>query len=462
MIGASVLAAACSRGERGPRPPRFRHTAAATGAAGVRTGALIRVTLAADSSGAAAFADSLAREGWDAEAARRATGDSGWAVRVIVPGDADLAKLVEHSLRQSGLQPVFLGRRSSRGTFAVGVMPVNSGSHGMSAQVRWILSDDRRAVLVVEDPRAVENDPVPNGFVFAVEGSPPVQRDSVWDVAPAPDWRRVAYARAYTTNAGETDSIPPSEWHRLAGSVGLMESIVRKNAFSTSGMVTAYGVARPFVVSPTPPSRYDGDGSQAACRIAEGWRVAWTRDGSRLAIGAPPQVIADDAPASRWRLVDPVTGEARGFTDTTSLARHQWIQGPNLDVSTAVDMRQRRAFRAGDVDIESEDGWIRVYGHDGARVRAPHIVGPGIALTATANGQFIVAIAPDPANGVVRAAKRPRGVPHSPAITCATRFDGTARFNQVDRRGSRVVPNDYVDGQRGRAVGPCRIGRAST
>ena len=59
-------------------------------------------------------------------------------------------------------------------------------------------------------------------------------------------------------------------------------------------------------------------------------------------------------------------------------------------------MKQRRAFRSGDVDIESEDGWIRVYARDGARLRAPRIIGPGIALTATANGQFIVAIAPDP------------------------------------------------------------------
>jgi hypothetical protein len=393
MTSASILVAACSRGDRA-RPGS--DSVAATGAAGARTGALVRVTLAADSTGAAAFSDSLTREGWDAEAARRATGDSGWAVRVIVPGDAELAKLVEHALRQSGLQPVFLGRRSSRGTFSVGVTPVNSGSHGMAAQVRWILSDDRRAVLVVEDPRAVENEPVPNAFVFASEGNPPVQRDSVWDVAPSPDWRRVAYGRAYTTRAGETDSIPPSEWHRLAGSVGLMESTVRKSVFPTSGMVTAYGVARPFVVNLNPAADTSG-AAAGGLPIAEGWRIAWTRDGSRLAIGAPPEVIADDARASRWRLVDPVTGEARGFTDTTALARHQWSQGPNLDVSTAVDMRQRRAFRAGDVDIESEDGWIRVYGHDGARVRAPHIVGPGIALTATANGRFIVAIAPDPA-----------------------------------------------------------------
>ena len=141
-----------------------------------------------------------------------------------------------------------------------------------------------------------------------------------------------------------------------------------------------------------------------------------------------------------------MTGAARGVADTTSLARHQWVQGPNLDVSTAVDMRQRRAFRAGDVDIESEDGWIRVYGHDGARVRAPHIVGPGIALTATANGQFIVAIAPDP---------QPSRTSRQTPSWCTTfssddmrnAIRRNRRFNAGDRRGRRVLPNDYVDDQ---------------
>jgi hypothetical protein len=353
------------------------------------------VTFAPDS-GAAAFADSLGREGWEAEAARRVSADSGWAVRVIAPGDADLAKVMTHALRQSGLEPLFLGMRSRQGSFAIAVTHVNHGSHGMSARIRWTSSDDRRAVLVVEDPRAVENEPVPNGFVFAREGAAPVQRDSVWDVAASPDWRSVVYARAYTASAGEADSIPPREWHRLAGSVGLMESTVRKNVFPTSGMVTAYGAARPFVLRLESPQDSSTSG-EPGLPIAEGWRVAWTRDGSRIAIGAPPEIMADDAPASRWRLVDPATGASRGVAESTSLAQLQWVQGPSLDVSTSVDMRQRRAFRAGDVDIESEDGWIRVYAREGARIHAPRIVGPGIALTATANGQFIVAIAPDPA-----------------------------------------------------------------
>jgi hypothetical protein len=85
VIGASVVAVGCSRGERA-RPNS--DSAAASQSAAVTTGALLRATFAPDSAVAAAFADSLTREGWDAESARRASGDSGWAVRVIVPGDA--------------------------------------------------------------------------------------------------------------------------------------------------------------------------------------------------------------------------------------------------------------------------------------------------------------------------------------------------------------------------------------
>jgi hypothetical protein len=260
------------------------------------------------------------------------------------------------------------------------------------------LSDDRRALLLVEDPRGVENDPVPNGFVFAREGERPIQRDSVWDVAPAPDWRRIAYAKAYTTRAGEYDSVPPSEWHRLAGNVGLLESLVRKNAFPTSGMVGTYGAARPFVVDVAQPvDTADSTADKGiALPIPEGWRVAWTIDGTRLALGAPPPIISDDGLSPRWRLVDPATGDARGEADVASLIHLRWVEGPNLDVTTSMDMKQRRAFRSGDLDVESEDGWIRIAQRDGPRVRNAQIIGPGIALTATANGEYIAAIAPDP------------------------------------------------------------------
>ena len=358
-------------------------------------GMLIRISVATDSAGASAMADSLEREGWDVAAPpRRATATTGWPVDITVPGDTALARSVIYALMKSGAQAQTVGARTSATGIALAVTAVNRGSHGMSARVRWVTSPDRRALLAVEDPRGAENDPVPNGFVFAREGIPLVQRDSAWDVAVSPDWQRVAYSRAYTTRPGESDSVPPIEWRRLAGRVGLKESLVRRNAFPTSGMVSAYGVARTVMVdlsvaSDTVPPR------ETAFSIAEGWRLAWTPDGARLAVGAPPEVIADDAQASRWRLVDPQNGDSRGVVDAAMLARPQWVEGPTIDVSTDVDMKQRHAFRGGQADVESEDGWIRMYLRDGAR-RVPRIVGPGIALAMTANGEFVLAMAPDP------------------------------------------------------------------
>jgi hypothetical protein len=64
----------------------------------------------------------------------------------------------------------------SRDTSAVGsgsravtvrVMEVNQGTSGMAARVRWAFSEDRNAIIVMEDPAGVENEPLPNGFVLA-------------------------------------------------------------------------------------------------------------------------------------------------------------------------------------------------------------------------------------------------------------------------------------------------------
>jgi len=386
----TATGAAC--GQRGGIDTAADSTTAAATIASLST---LRVALSSDSSLAAALADSLGREGWDAVVGPRGGPGDGWPVFVSVPGDGTLSGLSGFVLRRHGLTGDVVPPRPSRWPLAVRVTRVNSGTHGMTAHIRWVLSADRRAVLVVDDPSAVENEPLPNGFALATEGAPLIQRDSVWDVAPSPDWKQVAYSRAYTTAPSESDSLPPSEWHKLAGRVNLLESTVRKNVFPTSAMVVAYGAARPFLVDAASPTAGD-TASDVGLPIAEGWRLAWTAGGARLAIGAPSELINDDGIPARWRLVDPATGAPRGAGNPAALVSLRWTEGPTLDVGTPIDVRQRRAFRLTNGDVESEDGWIRVFARDGTRLRAPRIVGPGVALTTTATGEFIVAIAPDP------------------------------------------------------------------
>ncbi|NUR32887.1 MAG: hypothetical protein HOQ30_02680, partial [Gemmatimonadaceae bacterium] len=62
----------------------------------------------------------------------------------------------------------------------------------MTDRVRWMLAPDSSALLVMDDPAAVENDAIPNGLLFATERTGRVFRmDSVWSAAPSPDMRRL-------------------------------------------------------------------------------------------------------------------------------------------------------------------------------------------------------------------------------------------------------------------------------
>lgn len=393
---AGLVLASCDPDEShrgGSGPGRSRGDSAGT------PSTIVQVAALSDSAAARAMADSFAHDGWLTRVQPAQAADTiRWRVRLVIPGGLELARLVAHSLVLHGADAIVTSDTALVAAPGVDVHRVNRGTHGMAARVRWALTPDRRAFLVVEDPAGVENDPLPDGFVLAAEPGLVVQRDSVWDVAPSPDWSRLAYARAYTTAPGERPALTPNDWHKLAGAVGLPESMVKEHAFPTSGMAHAYGAARPFVVDLTsaPPASARDTTRDTPLELVEGWRVRWTRDGSRLALGAPPEVIADDGRPARWRLVDPVEGESRGTAQDADLARIAWNEGPTLDVSTIIDIRQRRAFRAGPRDVESEGGWIRVFTRGDGGLRTAHMVGPGIALSATATGEFIAALAPDP------------------------------------------------------------------
>lgn len=292
--------------------------------------------------------------------------------------------------------------RGTKGTVAApfpAAMPVNRGTHGMLARSRWALSPDGCALLVVEDPVGVENEPVPNGFLFATErgggGATVVQRDSVWDVAPSPDWTRLAYGRAYGLLVGGRDSATSAEWDALARRAGLDPAVARGGAFASSGMATAYAVARPAIVA--------AGGSAPAERalpLASGWRVRWTRDGRSLVLGSRPVRAEDDAPPTQWDVVDAGTPVARSASERAqslggdvARAGVAWTEGPTLDGSAtpALDSAAPIALAGGAV-VESRGGTIRVVVPGGAG--RPVTVGPGIALAATRGGRFVVALAP--------------------------------------------------------------------
>jgi hypothetical protein len=311
---------------------------------------------------------------------------------------------------------------SVRGAPAIAAYPVIAlGTHGMMARVRWLVSPDRRALLIVEDPAAVEAEPVSNGFIYASEDRGAlVQVEDVWDVTPSPDWQWLAYSKSYVLRGDHRDTVSAKRWAPLAqrfaeiasatpgGSGAAMpaaptaegyERALREHSFPVSGMAIMYGAAATHTLDlprllpgaramtdTLPPIQFGG------------WRVRWTRGGDTLAVGIAPRSALDASPVVRWTLVRPTAdnqfaGPFGTIADSTRFAPLQWSEGPTLDISQAVDYKVPRTVEVDGARVVSRDGTIYL---TRAGEKAERKVGIGLPLAATASGRYIAAIAPRP------------------------------------------------------------------
>jgi hypothetical protein len=275
---------------------------------------------------------------------------------------------------------------------------VNRTTRGMTSRVRWMLAPDSSALLVMDDPTAVENDAIPNGLLFATERTGRVFRmDSVWSAAPSPDWRRLAIGRAVVLSGGESQSIPAERWQapaaRLRAIAGAEPALVaeslRVHAFPVSGMAVVEGAAVTLVAdvahgAPTAPVEFVA---------LDGWRVRWSCDGADLLVGGRPATAQDDGPSATERRV------STAGTDTTSApaaAAPRWTDGPTLDISAPAAMPASPLITVRDRTIEQRDGRIVVRERAAGAPEVVRDVGPGVALAATRGGHFILAVAPRP------------------------------------------------------------------
>lgn len=261
---------------------------------------------------------------------------------------------------------------------------VNRATQGMHSRTRWALSPDSSAMLVVEDPTGVENEPIANGVMFASERTGRTWRmDSVWSVAPSPDWRSLAVGRAYVLRNGEADSIPIERWAAASASLlavagpqpALAAESLRAHAFEVSGMSYALGVAATFIVH---TDRDTASFPASFVRIG-GWSVAWScasPTGAVVVTGDRPVRVEDNDPA---------------VSVVPALEPEQvtWTEGPVLfnHVPLARDSGFRLVVRGRVIEQRGDSVAIR----DGDVLRT---VGPGIPLAATRGGRFILAVAP--------------------------------------------------------------------
>lgn len=275
---------------------------------------------------------------------------------------------------------------------------VNPSTRGMTSRVRWMLAPDSSALLVMDDPAAVENDAIPNGLLFATERTGRVFRmDSVWSAAPSPDWRRLAIGRGVVLGGGEAQTIPPERWAapaaRLRAIAGAEPALVaeslRAHAFPVSGMAVVEGAAVTLVA--------DVEHTAPAVPITfvalDGWRVRWSTDGADLFVGTRPVRVQDDAPSASERRVS-VAGAAP--TSASAADEPRWIDGPTLDIGTPVRASTTRPLAVRGRTIDVRGGRIVVLEHDSAGRDIVRDVGPGTPLAATRGGHFVLAVAPRP------------------------------------------------------------------
>ena len=340
----------------------------------------------ADSANAIAKRDSLDAAGWDVYV--RAIDSEGrrlYRVLGMPTTEASLAEAAAHAIRAArGAGTVVVVRDSGAPLEprVATVIRVNQQTRGMFAVARWALAPDRNAIIVMDDPAAVEAEPVPNGFFVGSERPLRyVRRDSVWDAAPSPDWRRVAFGRAHFLRGDREDTLPTAQWEAFANRIGMPIEDVQRGRFHASGMGVAFGFARPGVVDLE-------TGADRVFPVAAGWRVRWTRDGSRLVAGRAPSSAQDFAQATEWIALDPRDGTPSGEVPAgAQFADVPWVEGPTIDISVRPDTT-RKAIPIEDGGVESRGGWIRARGR---------LIGPGTVLAATRSGRFIVALVPDAA-----------------------------------------------------------------
>jgi hypothetical protein len=273
----------------------------------------------------------------------------------------------------------------------------------MAERVLWLFSPDRKSVLVVADPGGVENEPVPNGFFFGDEARGfQTQMDSVWDVVPSPDWRWIAFGKAYGVVGGEgtgTDLLTD-----VSRRTSIDTTTLRAASFPSSGMSMSRAIAQAGVIHIPADPRGTAAADSAAPKlfpVARGWRVRWTADGSTLAVGNSPAHAVDNEPSQTWAALDPTTGALHGtLPANASLVEPKFTGGPTLDRSLPVDMNHAPAIRVQrgmqNFTIQSERGVITITSDPTSpgTSEPARVVGAGIALAATAGGRYIVAIAP--------------------------------------------------------------------
>jgi hypothetical protein len=193
----------------------------------------------------------------------------------------------------------------------------------------------------------------------------------VTDIAPAPDWRWMAYGRVeHIVREADIDSV--------AATVHASRADVLARAVSQPDGTRL--VVIPVITQLVDGCSGDACDLEAASPALGGWRVGWSANGDALVAGqeVPPRWVALD-PETR----QPVKREAGGPLPV------RWI---SRSLTQLAGMRDTVRSPSGAYAFVSHNDSIVVRGPDRHGRIVTRFVGNGVPVTSTRNGQYLLAV----------------------------------------------------------------------
>jgi hypothetical protein len=236
--------------------------------------------------------------------------------------------------------------------------------------IRWTAPADSCALLILSRHETHSSLRSDDTFI-AGEWYGTTGYGDVTDIAPAPDWRGIAYGQVRRIKTGaDVDS--------LAAMLHVARAIVVSNA-----------VAQPdgsrIVVVPVIDS-WDHECAGDACELNAasptlgGWRVGWSSSGDALVAGQeiPP----------RWVALDPVTRQPvkRDVSEPVSVS---WISRSLVQLAS---VHTPVRSPSGAYAFVSRNDSIFVRGPDRNGRDMTRFVGDGVPVTSTRNGEYLLAV----------------------------------------------------------------------
>lgn len=239
--------------------------------------------------------------------------------------------------------------------------------------LRWLAQPDTCGLLIVSRKATRDTLEPRDNAVLVAEWFGSARFGDVWDIAPAPQWDWIAYGQARRVRS-------ESDIDTVAAQTKTPRDEVTARAIRASN--GARWLAIPVIEPLLDSCSGDDCPLNAASLVFGGRHVGWNRTGDAA-------LVAGDNPP-RWVALDPSTREPRQ-TDDSVVVPLDWKSRSIQDmVANPTVTLSSQPYR-----FVGRDDSIFVEGPDRTGRPTTRVVGRGIPVAATRNGQYLLAVRRD-------------------------------------------------------------------